>query len=392
MQETFRKELQAELENILRFWTEHTVDEKHGGFKGRIMHNGDTDTYALKGAVLNARILWTFSAACRHDPQPAYLAMARRAYDYLTAHFTDKAYGGVYWTVDYTGRPVDTKKQVYALSFALYAYSEFYKAAGEEAAKEQAIALYHVIERHAFDPAYGGYFEAFSREWGALKDLRLSAKDANEKKTMNTHLHILEAYANLYSAWPDEGLKTSISGLLQVFYDKILNTDKNRLQLFFDERWQAKGHMISYGHDIEAAWLMQEAAETIGEETLVTKFRQLSVNMAEAVLEGVDADGGLWYEYDADKEHLVKEKHWWPQAEAVVGFLNAWQVSGEEKFLQQALVSWRFIRQEILDKEHGEWLWGIDEQGRAMQEDKAGLWKCPYHNARACLEGIRRLA
>ena len=150
--------------------------------------------------------------------------------------------------------------------------------------------------------------------------------------------------------------------------------------------------MISYGHDIEAAWLMQEAAETIGEETLVTKFRQLSVNMAEAVLEGVDADGGLWYEYDANKEHLVKEKHWWPQAEAVVGFLNGWQVSGEEKFLQQALTSWRFIRQEILDKEHGEWLWGIDEQGRAMQEDKAGLWKCPYHNARACLEGIRRLA
>lgn len=392
MQETFRKELQTELENILRFWTEHTIDERHGGFKGRILHNGATDTYALKGAVLNARILWTFSAAYRYDARPEYLAAAKRAFGYIITHFIDREFGGVYWTVDYTGKPVDTKKQIYALSFALYAFSEYYKATGEEAAKDEAVALYRQIEQHAHDPAHGGYFEAFSRDWGELKDLRLSAKDANEKKTMNTHLHVLEAYANLYAIWPDDALKTSITGLLNVFYDKILNNGKNRLLLFFDEQWQAKGNLVSYGHDIEAAWLMQEAAETAGDEELIGKFRETAVRMAETALEAVDGDGGMWYEYDAEADHLVREKHWWPQAEAIAGFLNAWQVSGEERFLRQAEASWRFIRRSLLDKQQGEWFWGIGENGAPMQEDKAGLWKCPYHNARACLEGIRRLS
>ncbi|MBO9151775.1 AGE family epimerase/isomerase [Chitinophaga sp. GCM10012297] len=391
MQGTFRKELQTELENILRFWMEHTIDERHGGFKGRIMHNGAADAYALKGVVLNARILWTFSVAHRYDARPEYIATARRAYAYITEHFIDTEFGGVYWTVDYTGKPVDTKKQIYALSFAAYAFSEYYKAAGEELAKEQAIALYRLIEQHAYDPEHGGYFEAFSRDWGELKDLRLSAKDANEKKTMNTHLHVLEAYANLYTVWPDDGLKRSIIGLLNVFYDKMLNTNKNRLSLFFDERWQVKGNLVSYGHDIEAAWLMQEAAEIIKAEEVIQKFREVAVRMAETALEGVDEDGGMWYEYDADADHLVREKHWWPQAEAVVGFLNAWQLSRKERFLRQAEASWQFIRRSILDKQHGEWFWGIDAEGKPMQEDKAGLWKCPYHNARACLEGIRRL-
>ena len=237
----------------------------------------------------------------------------------------------------------------------------------------------------------GGYFEAFTRTWAPIADLRLSEKDANEKKTMNTHLHILEAYTNLYRIAPETGIRQSIVRLLIDFDSHIINKKDNHLHLFMDEDWKVKSSAISFGHDIEAAWLLLEAAEITGDEKWIQKMKANAVKMTDAAMEGLDIDGGLWHETDSD--HLLKEKHWWPQAEAMVGFVNAWQITRDESYLQQALRTWEFIKQYIIDNDKGEWLWGVRSDYSAItEEDKVGLWKCPYHNGRACLEVIRRLS
>lgn len=392
MQQTLKTALQKELNNILSYWMKYTPDETHGGFYGKLGNDNIPVPGAVKGAVLNARILWTFAAAYNASANPLYLSMADRAYHYFSKHFIDDIYGGVYWTVAESGRPAETKKQVYAIAFAVYAYSEYYKVTQDAVVLDMAIELYNSIEAHSFDPVHGGYFEAFTREWQEISDLRLSDKDANEKKTMNTHLHVVEAYANLYTIWPDKKLRIQIQALLQLFYDKIIDKKSGHLHLFFDEQWTVKGNNVSYGHDIEASWLLQEAAEIIQDETLIAQYRQLALVITNAtIVGGLDKDGGLWYEYEAAERHIIAEKHWWPQAEALVGFINAWQLQPQGHFLQYAVNTWHFIEQHIIDKANGEWSWGVYKDYRIMEEDKAGLWKCPYHNTRACLEGMNRL-
>jgi cellobiose epimerase len=390
--QNFKKELEAELKNILAYWMEYDIDEQFGGFIGRVDHFNKADMHADKGSVLNSRILWTFSAAYRLTKNPAYLKYAERAYNYFIEHFIDKKYRGVYWSVHYNGDPADKKKQVYAQSFAVYALSEFCIAAGLAAAKQHAIDLYDVIEQYSFDKTKGGYIDAFTETWADMQDTSLSAKDANEKKTMNTHLHILEAYSNLYRVCPTEILRVKIKNLLQNFSEHIIDKDSGHLILFFDEHWNRKSTIISYGHDIEAAWLLPEAAEVINDKELIERTKEMAVKMASAASEGLDTDGGLWYEYEPAENYLIKEKHWWPQAEAMVGFFNAWQVSNHEMYLQSALSSWNFIKKYIRDPQTGEWVWGINADHSVMQgQDKIGIWKCPYHNGRACMEIIKRI-
>ncbi|HEX6430016.1 MAG TPA: AGE family epimerase/isomerase [Niastella sp.] len=387
-----KSELQQELHAILDYWIKNAIDEVQGGFCGRIDNDNICYADAPKGCVLNARILWTFSAAANITNDWRFATMANRAFAYIRDHFVDAAYGGVYWSVTSGGEIHDAKKQVYALAFVVYACSEYYIAMHQEPAKQLAIELYNLIQEKSYDPVQGGYFEAFSRDWQPLEDLRLSNKDANEKKTMNTHLHILEAYTCLYKIWPDQQLKQHIRQLLVNFDEHIIDQHTGHLHLFFDENWQVKSDTVSYGHDIEASWLLLEAAEAITDETLITRMKTLAIKMAEAVIIGLDTDGGLWYEYEAAHNRLIKEKHWWPQAEALVGFYNAWQISGRHEFLQYAYNNWAFIKQYIRDNKNGEWFWGVNEDHSIMQhQDKAGLWKCPYHNARACMEIIRRI-
>lgn len=390
--EEYAADLQIELQNILNYWHHFTVDHQYGGFAGKVGNNNTADLSSDKGAVLNARILWSFSAACNDHPDHTWLEMSDRAFDYITDHFIDHEFGGVYWTVDHTGRPADTKKQVYAIAFTIYAFSEYYAASGSAAAKEYAVSLYKDLVKYSYDTVNGGYFEAFSREWKDLPDLRLSEKDANEKKTMNTHLHVLEAFTNLYRIWPDEGLKAKIIGLLDDFHIRITDPDSGCMTLFFDEEWNRRSAVISYGHDIEASWLILEAAEITGEEDWIARSKELAVRMAQSCLSGLDADGSLWYENDQENHHLIKEKHWWVQAEAMVGFFNAWQLTGDEEFLKISIRNWNYVKNNILDKDNGEWFWGRLENGELMPgEDKAGLWKCPYHNSRACLEIVKRI-
>ncbi len=387
----YKSELEIELSGILRYWQKNTLDKEFGGFLGKLDNSNQAFYDAPKGSVLNSRILWTFSAAFNLNRNEDYLHVAERAFQYIVTHFIDKKNGGVFWSVDYKGKPLDTKKQIYALSFAIYGLSEFYLATKNQAAKKQAVELYHLIVEHSYDKINGGYIEALTVDWKEINDLRLSDKDANEKKSMNTHLHVLEGFANLYRVWPDEKLQERIKELIYIFLNHIIDKEINHLILFFDDEWNVKSNIISYGHDIEAAWLIQEAAEVIADQQILKKVKQYSVRIAHAAEEGLDKDGGLWYEFEGDKSHLIKEKHWWPQAEAMIGFFNAWQITGDEGYLQKSLNSWNFVKLHILDTKNEEWFWGVNESYEMMDGDKVGLWKCPYHNGRACMELIKRI-
>jgi cellobiose epimerase len=391
MLQQFKEDLENELQNILDFWQTKTIDDLNGGFFGQIDNDNKIIIEAPKGSVLNSRILWTFSAAYNLTKEGSYLKTAERAFAYLRDRFIDNEFGGVYWTVDYSGNPLDTKKQIYASAFAIYGLSEYYISSKNEEALRLAIDLYNTILKYSYDEENGGYIEALTRDWKEIDDLRLSKKDANEKKSMNTHLHLLEAFSNLYRIWTNEKLNEKITELIYLFLNHIIDPETHHLILFFDEKWNKKSQIVSYGHDIEASWLIEEAARIIGNPTLLEQVKDQSVNLAIAASDGLDTDGGLWYEYDLEKDDLVKEKHSWPQAEGMIGFFNAWQITGVERFLNRSLGEWNFIQEHILDKKNGEWFWGINADNTVMNEDKIGIWKCPYHNSRACMELIKRI-
>ncbi|PIB36228.1 N-acyl-D-glucosamine 2-epimerase [Reichenbachiella sp. 5M10] len=379
-----------ELKAILAYWMRDMVDAVHGGYLGRIDAQDRIDESAGKGLVLNSRILWAFSAAYQTLGEGEYEVYATRAYDYLVERFMDHESGGMYWMLDHMGQPLDTKKQIYAQAFAIYGLSEYYKVSQDPRARDTAMDLFDAIERYSFDTVSNGYFEAFDREWNLLDDLRLSDKDANEAKTMNTHLHVLEAYSNLYKVTQDQRVYTQLRNLMELFLDKFLNPKTYQYELFFDEDWNLKSNEISYGHDIETAWLLYEAAATLEDEDLLERTGVLAVQTVEATLPFFDTDGAL-FNAGVPGQIEDKDKHWWPQAEALVGLVNAYQLSGREIFWAQAKKCWGFIQQQLIDRHHGEWIWGIYADGSQMQEDKAGPWKCPYHNGRAMIEMIKRL-
>lgn len=391
---TLRKEVTEELEgNILPFWMNKMTDRERGGFYGRISGEDVLMPDEPKGAILNARILWTFSAAYRLLKKPEYLATATRAKRYLLDFFYDKQFGGIYWSVDCEGNPLDTKKQIYALGFAIYGLSEYARATGDEEALEYAIRLFEVIEKYSFDAEKNGYVEALTRDWQPIADMRLSDKDENEKKTMNTHLHILEPYANLYRVWKNGRLKTQLKNLIELFVTKILDTQTYHLNLFFEDDWTNKYHLISYGHDIEASWLIHEAALVLGDETVLKQIEPVIVRIARAADEGLNADGSMTYERFSDKGETDRELHWWVQAENVVGHLNLYQHFGDEEALSTALRCWQFIKDKLIDRENGEWYWSRFADGSINRnDDKAGFWKCPYHNGRMCMEIIERFS
>jgi mannobiose 2-epimerase len=386
-----KNKAKTELINILDYWLKNTIDKENGGFIGEINHQNVINNNSEKGAVLNARILWSFSAAYAVEKNPEYLKTAKRAFQYIKDYFFDKEFGGIFWSLQADGKPKDTKNQIYAIAFVIYGLSEFYKIFKNEDALELAQSLFYKIELYSKDYKNKGYLEAFTRDWQEIEDLRLSEKDANEKKTMNTHLHIVEAYSNLYLIWPNPKLKDSIKEILEVIALYFINKYTWHLKLFFDENWKEKEDVISYGHDIEAAWLLQWCAEAIEDEVLIKNYQKYAVAFADATKEGLDADGGLWYEYEPKEQKLIAEKHWWPQAELWIGMINAWQLSKNEEFLEITEKNFEFVEKYIIDHKNGEWIWGVYADYSPILKDKAGFWKCPYHNSRACIELIKRL-
>lgn len=386
----YQTALKAELRSILSWWTTYAVDDTRGGFHAALNNENGVLHGEPKGLVLHARILWTFSEACRLHPSAEDMAMASRAFNSLCTDFYDPLNGGFYWSVDADGDVLEGKKQIYGQAFAIYGLAAYYQVSKDPKALQLAQQTFTLIERHSFDVVNRGYIEALSRAWTKLDDLRLSEKDLNSEKSMNTHLHVIEAYARLFSIWPDHDLGKAIKQLLYVFRKYIISRSGHQ-HLFFSNTWMPQSALISYGHDIEAAWLLQESAEILGDQIEIAIFRKLAVKMANAVLAGLDTDGGMFYEYDKEQQHLLAEKHWWPQAEAMVGFFNAYQVSGDRMFLTHSFKSWTFVQNKLKDQVYGEWYWGTNPDGSLMDQPKAGFWKCPYHNARACLELIRRI-
>lgn len=388
-----KQEIYDELtKNILPFWMERMVDEKNGGFFGQINGENKLVSEAPKGGILNARILWTFSSAVLNLKNSQYLTFAERAKNYILNHFFDAENGGTYWMLHADGTPADTKKQIYSQAFFIYALTELHRASGDEECLSKAKDLFHLIEKHSFDSEKNGYFEAYSRDWQLLDDLRLSEKDANEKKTMNTHLHILEAYTNLYRVWKDENLEKQLQNLIELFLTKIINPRTHHLDLFFDEDWNCKSTIISYGHDIECAWLLNEAAEVLGNENLLNRVFKETLLVTEASSEEIQSNGGLINEKNYQTGHTDKNFDWWPQAEGMVGFFHAFQQTKNEYYALRTASLWSFIQENIIDHDGGEWFWSVTETGiKNTKDDKAGFWKCPYHNSRMCLEMIRRI-
>jgi mannobiose 2-epimerase len=383
--------LQEFSDDILPFWYSMMPDRKNGGFFGRIDFHNAIDHTAEKGLVLNARILWTFSAGYRLWHDERCLELAQRAYDSICSQFFDEKYGGYYWAIDAAGRPAQTKKQIYAQAFVIYAMAEYFLITGSREALERSLNLFELIEKYAFDRQNNGYIEAFSREWGAVEDLRLSNLDMNEKKTMNTHLHVLEGYANLYKIHKEKELGERLKNLIGIFFDRIIDPTDHHFRLFFDEFWNSKSETISYGHDIEGSWLVQEAAEALQDDSLINLSKDNAVRMATAVLPGINSLGGLCHETERKEPSNKGEMEWWAQAEGVVGFLNAWEVSGNNQFLRAATGLARFITSYFLDLHGGEWYYRLNPQGEPISTyDKAGFWKCPYHNSRMCFELYRR--
>ena len=431
--ETMKCEMQDVVQNnILRFWLDRMQDNENGGFYGRIDANEQLHREAEKGAILNARILWSFSAAYRvlsHLEHPDhlenlehldYLSAATRAKDYFIEHFIDHEYGGVYWSVDYKGNPLDTKKQFYAIGFAIYGLSEYARATGDREALDYALQLFECIEDHAFDHEYNGYIEALSRDWQPLADMRLSDLDANYPKSQNTHLHIIEPYANLYrtlkefqansscdyvpvigsvlpidiAVAPEDMLRVegALRNIIGIFTDRILNPETHHLDLFFDMDWtRGAGRLESYGHDIECSWLMHEAALVLGDRQVLARVEPVVREVAKASEKGLRPDGSMIHEANLDTGHVDDDLHWWVQAENVVGWFNLYQHFGDEEALARALKCWDYIKAQIIDYEHGEWHWSRHADGTLNTvDDKAGFWKCPYHNSRMCLEIIER--
>ena len=424
-----KQEMQDVLEgNILRFWLDKMQDRENGGFYGRIDGSGTLHPEAEKGAILNARILWTFSAAYRvlshlsplTTHLQEYLEAATRAKDYFIEHFIDPEYGGVYWSVDYKGNPLDTKKQFYAIGFALYGLTEFVRATGDREVLDYALQLYDCIEEHAFDRVHNGYIEACTREWGEIADMRLSEFDANYPKSQNTHLHIIEPYTNLLRCLkelhaqescdyvpvlgsvlpigisvPMETLvsvEASLRNMIDIFTDKILNPETHHLDLFFDMDWTREaGRLESYGHDIECSWLMHEAALVLGDPKVLAKVETIVRQVAKASEKGLRPDGSMIHEANLDTGHVDDDLHWWVQAENVVGWFNIWQHFGDEDAYEKAERCWEYTKTQLIDWEGGEWFWSRHPDGSLNTvDDKAGFWKCPYHNGRMCLEIIER--
>ena len=387
--------------NILPFWLEHARDREHGGFHAFIGEDMKVRDDEPRGALLTSRILWTFSAAYRKYPDPAYLEMARWAYRDLTDNFIDKEKGGLFWTITSDGKPLDAHKQIYVQVFGLYALSEFFRATGEQPALDQAVAIYRLIEQHASDPKAGGYFDSLDRAWQPEKGTAGNLLGA-APKSQNSHIHILEGYSNLLRVWPDAGLRERQRALIELMLTRIIAPRTHHLVLFMQNDWTPIGEEISYGHDIELSWLLVEAAQVLGDPALLARTKAEAVAIAQVTnAEGIDRDGGVFSEGDP-KGLTNPNKEWWEQAEAAVGFFNAYQISGDPRFFAYARRSWDFIQAKLVDRKNGDWyntltrdctpiLTVTTPKGRVIPSAKLSIWKCPYHNSRCCLELIERI-
>jgi mannobiose 2-epimerase len=379
--------------HLLPFWCGPALDRENGGWMAWLTNDLKPDRTQPKGLIVNSRILWAFSAVHRARPEPLYAEMAERAFGVVMNRFWDAQYGGGFWRLNDLGAVIDDSKKTYGQAFYIYALTEFHLAFGNAAALERAWQVFELIEKHAHDAKWGGYLEVCNRDWSeAGADARLSEKDMSEKKSMNNHLHVLEAYTNLFRVRPDPRVAERLRELINLFLIYILDSRTWHLHHFFNSEWAVRSDSYTFGHDIEASWLLCEAAEVLDDAPLLARVRTVAVQMAQAVFnEGFGTDGGLCYEGRAGRI-IDTGRECWPQAEALVGFLNAFELSHNQAFFAAARQTWKFIEEHLADRVHGEWFWRINQDGQPDPAlPKVSEWKGPYHGTRACLETIRRL-
>jgi mannobiose 2-epimerase len=393
----------AELvDDILPFWIRHSFDDEDW-LPGAVLNDLTVDDARPRHAVIAARTLWTFAAAARDLPELRgdLKNTARKALRLVLDDFWDDDHGGVFWSLNADRSVLADRKQIYAQAFAIYGLAQWVDVSGDAAARSAAFTMFDLLEAHARDRAQGGYLEALTREWGPLANTALSDKDLPVPKSMNTNLHVLEAYTTLLRVTGDERVREALHELLIASLDHIVALKPfAHCELFFDLDWRSHVNTVSYGHDIEASWLLWDAWEALAaagavDDALGARTRDVTLKLADAVrAHGLDADGAVMYE-GTPARVVNDQKHWWPQAEGVVGWLNAYQLAGRAEDRAAAIGAWDFVEARVIDREHGEWFARLDRAGAVLtgtEDDvKIGPWKCPYHNARACLEVMRRV-
>ena len=385
--------MRAQLVAIADWWCNYAQDHEQGGFYGEVDAHNQPVKNASKGVILNARILWFFSEAARATGDKRYADCAQRAFDYLLQKFHDPEQGGFYWELDASGQLLNSKKQIYAQGFVIYALSAYFQLSENPVARDQALACFALIEQYGVDRQQQGYLEAFTREWGAIADLRLSEKDLNYPKSQNTHLHVLEAYTSLYQICPSAEVKAALRYNIEMFDNYMINRSNYHLRMFMDLSWQDFSPGLTYGHDIEAAWLIGRALEVLGDAEYHAQLTPDLVKVAYSILnEAIGPQGQVLDAYDFASKTISPDNVWWVQAEALVGFLYAYHETGDQRFLQATEKVWAFIQAYQLDHQGGEWLWLSSLDSSTGQPSyKAGFWKCPYHNGRAMIECERYL-
>lgn len=376
------------LNDIIPFW-EGLKDEKYGGYYGYLDFNLNLDKEAVKGCILNSRILWFFSNAYIEIKDKKLLEYAKQAFSFLKNHCLDKEKGGVYWSVDYKGEPSDTTKHTYNQAFAIYGLSSYYRATGDEEAFEIAFSLHRLIEEKCKDEY--GYMEAFDRDFNLMNNDKLSENGVMAEKTMNTLLHVFEAYTELYLVSKNQEVAENLRQILDTVLDKVYNKEEGRQEVFFDKSWNSLIDLYSYGHDIETAWLLDRGLDIMNDDIYKKKFAPVTDILTENIYNRAYIDHSLVNE--AENGVVDTKRVWWVQAEAVVGFLNGYMKHrNEKKYLAAAEDIWNYIKEYMIDRRQGsEWYFEVDKYGNPIQKPIVEAWKCPYHNGRMCLEVIRRL-
>lgn len=384
-----KAEVKEHLKNdIIPFW-QSMKDEVYGGFYGYLGFDLKLDKEAVKGCILNSRILWFFSNAYMVLGEKSLLESARHAFLFLKEYCVDREYNGVYWSLNYKGEPEDTTKHTYNQAFAIYALSSYYDASHDKEALEIAHNLYHLIETKCKDEY--GYLEAFSRDFEPVDNNKLSENGVLAEKTMNTLLHVFEAYTELYRVAKEECVADQLRFMLDIIADKVYNSKLGRQEVFFDRTWNTLIDLYSYGHDIETAWLVDRGLEVLGDADYTAKLTPMTRTITENIYNRAYIDHSLVNE--AENGVVDTTRVWWVQAEAIVGFLNGYQKSPEQKkYLEAAEDIWDYIKNNLIDKRNGsEWFWELDKDRNPIEKPIVEPWKCPYHNGRMCFEVIRRL-
>lgn len=373
---------------IIPFW-QKMKDEVYGGFYGFLGFDLNLDKKAVKGCILNSRILWFFSNAYLLLGEEELLKSARHAFLFLKEYCVDREFGGVYWSLNYKGEPEDTTKHTYNQAFAIYALSSYYAASGDEQAIEIAYNLYQLIETKCKDEY--GYLEAFNRRFEPEENDKLSENGVMAEKTMNTLLHVFEAYTELYRVTRDSEVAEQLRFILDLIADKVYNPEIGRQEVFFDRTWNSLIDLYSYGHDIEAAWLIDRGLEILGDISYTEKISPITREITENIYNRAYIDHSLVNE--AENGVVDTTRVWWVQAEAVVGFLNGYQKLPEQKkYLDAAEDIWDYIKNYMVDKRNGsEWYAELDKEKNPIKKPIVEPWKCPYHNGRMCFEVIRRM-